>query len=271
MSRSPKKHLGTAIGITLFGWAVFPLGIVSLLLVPAFIIGVILTTFKKSWSALFLILALNPVSGHFFGGLFDYARGAPKLKFVGLPVFESFNIDRESRAFRSGGGCLIQGNEWISIPAHNTAIRLAAKCFGPPFRSYDGPFPTSAEAEEFTAQVGITSTHDFLEGTVKLDGSDFQLGSEFTEKLINSLRLVDFSDPYSTEDEAVVRAKIYQDRCLIIRLTRFDPYSASGSNIDIDVMMFFDLRNMRPFAYHRLQGRYTPRTQPIDYLANHGN
>ena len=44
-------------------------------------------------------------------------------------------------------GCVILGAEWVELEPYNAAVRLMITVFGPMAGTYDGPYPTIAQAK----------------------------------------------------------------------------------------------------------------------------
>ena len=254
-----KRPWAMACLVVLGCWAITFIGPLSLLIVPALIVATVWMVRRRAWFALTLLLASNPLGGFFAGGVLDYARGTPTLHFVGLPGIESYNLDRSSRGFPRGGGCLVSGNELVFSLPHNSAVRMMAKVFGPPSNSYDGPYPTKEEAMALTEDAATTPVREFLEGKVKVDGENQELGSDLIDKLIGGL---DFGYVVYSE-EGMVRASLYDERCLILRLSDKHGYGYP------DTMIFFDREAKRPFAYFNLSEGSMRRHPPMSYLPEH--
>ncbi|MCB1211870.1 MAG: hypothetical protein KDK97_21295, partial [Verrucomicrobiales bacterium] len=84
----------------------------------------------KVW--LLLLLSLHPIGFAVASGFVAYAGGAPSLWIGGYAFPQMVQVDRETRAFFSGGGCLITGNEWIVEKPHNTVVATLCHVLGPP-------------------------------------------------------------------------------------------------------------------------------------------
>lgn len=114
-SGDKKKKLRRAVVLltTIGGcWAVRYLGPISLLIFPLMGFGLWCSWKTKSIFAFILLLLLNPLSVSFTHGIADYIDGAPTLRYIGHRRMRSWNVDRQSRAFRIGGISLVFGNEW---------------------------------------------------------------------------------------------------------------------------------------------------------------
>lgn len=238
-----------------------PLSVTILLAVP---FGVVATVKRRAWLPLTILLLANPLSVAFIEGVVSYARGAPGFLSVGLPVIESFNVDRSTRCFRSGGGCLVSGNEWVFMFPHNSAVRLMSRVFGPAWRTYDGPYPTKDEALALVRDAPPTPVQQFLQGQVVVDGEVIDLGKETVGKLAKGLRWISLDDPeLQDQNLATIQCAPYQTRCLVLRLR--ERYGET-EEYHADVLILFDRWNVRPFAYFTVSGRSTPWLPPVWYL-----
>ncbi len=247
-------------------WITSFFGPVSMLILPALIMGAVVTVARKAWLAFGCLLALNPLGFHFAGGVVDYFRGAPSLWFTGLPRIESFNLDRTSRCFRAGGGCLVFGNEWVSLCPHNAALRLTALVFGPPTKSYDGPYPTEEEAKALTTGATATPLRVLQEGNVTVDGQTIFLGIELITQIVEGLQLSSLRPPDRSLCNSPVQATLHQERCLLLRLSEEDTFSSGSADRAKDILVFLDMKTKRPFAYFRIKGSIFPRFPPAGYL-----
>jgi hypothetical protein len=102
-----------AVGVVVLCWVLSLLSILSLLILPLLGYAVFRASRRGAWQPLVLVLLANPIGLWFIHGMVDYAKGAPRLRYMGLPSMEFYNIDRETRCFRQTGGCLVGGNEWV--------------------------------------------------------------------------------------------------------------------------------------------------------------
>jgi hypothetical protein len=251
--------------MTILGcWAAVIVGPLSLLIVPALFAGLYRTVQEKWRLGTVLLVALNPLSFSVMTGIVGYVGGAPTLHFRGLPEIESFNVDRATRCFRSGGGCIPMGNEWATQGMHNLGVVMMATVFGPPARSYDGPYPTKEKAAILSADAPVTANEEFLKGQIHLGEQTIDLGKPAVEKLVKGLRIESLMFPEFKREPAEVRAALYEDRCLIVKISQRDDFEPD--KINNEVLIFFDKKSMRPFAYFNLTGYVPTRSHPLAYL-----
>ncbi len=263
------QKLRTILGrVTAYTVSIFVgLWFIPLFLFDSFIIattsltmGIAFPLIKKNWLLLTLVLLLNPFSFAIVPAAIDYNQGIARLKGMGLPNIEYYNIDPETRYTRTTGGCLINGNEWLRDTPYNMTVILLCKIFGWQKGSYDGPYPSKAEALILSDRAKIVPTSDFINGTIRVNGSGLQLTNEQIEALIHGLYL-EFCIFKDECKKGTVSAIVYQDRCLILRIQ----YTIR-SNEKSDFMIFFDLDNSRQFAYFNIgRAGIITRQHPISY------
>jgi len=249
-----------------FCWATAFLGPLSQLIIPALIIGLAISIRRKSWLILVLLVILNPLCIYFADGVLDYFRGAPEINFVGLPRLESYNLDRTSRCFKNGGGCLVMGHEWVFLTPHNKAVRLMSSLFGAPSKSYDGPYPTKEEGLEIVADAPETPVSEFKQGKIHTDSEIVQLQQDVITRLANRFVYISFGIHELDDPVIRIQARLHKDRCLILRLTEMSNIAENNDDAMQDILIFIDNNNRRPFAYFRIQGSSIPRFPPVRYL-----
>jgi hypothetical protein len=241
-------------------WVLFPLGPLSLVMAITLPIAVWYAIRARSVVTVFLLL-LNPLSLFFLSGVVDYAGGRPTLRGMGLPSPEYANIDRATRCRRSSGGCLIRGNEWISIVPHNLALRTMVFFFGPPSSAYDGPYPTREEAMAAVSAGGVpVSAEQFVSGALPTDTGDIRIDMQVMEKVgIHLFPLSGYGMGEAREGEQL-HSVLWQGRCLILRWRR----KQDADQEKDEVILLIDRRNSRPFAVYRVSGSSFMRRAAID-------
>lgn len=143
---------------------------------------------------------------------------------------------------------------------------MMALLFGPPSRSYDGPYPTKEEAIQLTENAPSIPLDKFFEGQITVGGKVVSLEKGMIEKLITGLRCFYLEESEFAAVKPRVRVVIEQERCLILRLSGTDAFSNNPDDPEIGVLIFFDTKTKRPFAYFRLGDRHLPRSPPVHYL-----
>lgn len=254
-----KRPLARVLVALVACWALAVLGPLSYLVIPGVLVALWRAWRRHAWVAVGLLLALNPVSGFFAVGVAAYLGGAPVLRSRALPGLESSNPDPASRCFRGGGTDFPSGGDWLTLATPNAAMVLLCRCFGPPAQAYDGPYPTRDEALAWVGNALLTPVDQFLKGRVLADGTMVKLQPAVVSGLAG---LVDLKDDTSTP----ARARIYQNRCVILRLSRMPSASEPADGFAADVLVLLDKANQRPFAYYPLKGKTLPRVPPVTYL-----
>jgi len=239
-------------------WVCALLGPASLLLIPALIAGTIALASRRRWIGLSALVALNPLTVLFVGGIVSYIGGAPCFRTAGYLDIEAFNLDPSSRCFWSGGGgCLLSGNEWVYITPHNLALRLMSRTFGPPSRSYDGPYPSKDEALALVAGAASVPLSGLMADRIEVDGRACSLEEGVGYALVTGLGFFPEYEADTPEEERIkVSAAIHQERCLVLRIRQ--------EEVRGDYLVLSDTANGKPFAYFDLprRGRSGP---PVRY------
>lgn len=263
MKKSPPWKL--TIGLILFSWVAGFLSLLSLLIVPALAWGVTAATVRKSWTALGALLLLNPIAMIFWLGIASYIGGEPHLTGVGLPGPEYYNIDRNTRCFKRSGGCVVTGNEWLFILPNNAAVRLMAFVFGPPRKSYDGPYPAREEAISLTDSAPLISVDEFDDGNVVLDGNVIMLDADLTQQLLGFY--YSFAKITGDTSGTTVRAALFEERCMMVRITQDMAEILSHKDGDCDQIFLIDLNTKTPFARYLLAGDLRSQFPSYKYVA----
>ena len=243
-------------------WALAFLGPLSYLVLVAVPLALWRAWRQRARLALVLLLVLNPASGFFIAGVAAYVDGAPVLCLPSLPDLESYNPDSVNRCSRGVGTWQVNGSEWLTLHTSNAAVRLMCHSFGPPALAYTGPYPTKDEALALMAKALLTPVDEFLQGRVLADGKMVKLRPAVASGLAG---LVGLEDDASTP----VRTCIYQDRCVILRLSRRSSAAVTAAeDFGTDILVLMDRSNQRPFAYYPITGTTLPRVPPVSYLSD---
>lgn len=250
--------------ISILCWLLSILGPLSWLMLLILAFALVRMNVRKAWLPLTATILINPLCVSFAGGLVEYMGGAPKLRYMGLPRMEFFNVDRETRCFHSTGGCLIYGNEWLFQGSHNLGVFVAAKIFGPPSKSYDGPYPSRDEALVLMASSPNLEIQLLRRGEIRVGKQMIQLDPEVMADLVPQYVMISSAEPESSDDDMDFRAQavLYQDRCLILRFVD----RGMGLDDETDCLVLIDARVRRPFAYYPIKGRGFPHSPRVQYL-----
>ena len=228
------------------------------LVIIALIAGAIALASRRRWIGLSVLVALNPLTVLFVGGIVSYVGGAPCLRTAGYLDIEAFNLDPSTRCFwRSSGGCLSSGNEWVYIIPHNLALRLMSRTFGPPSRSYDGPYPSKDEALALVAGAASVPLSGLMADRIEVDGRACSLEEGVGYALVTGLGFFpEYEADTPGEERIKVSAAIHQERCLVLRIRQ--------EEVRGDYLVLSDTANGKPFAYFDLprRGRSGP---PVRY------
>jgi hypothetical protein len=245
----------TIVGVLLIAiWAplTLPFPGASLLAIPVLLASLILAVrWRRYWPLMLIIL--NPLVLGFGVGVHEWFRDRPTLSYMGLPGAEFFNLDPATRCFRSTGGCIVSGDEWMTQSPHNAGLRLMTTLFGPPRGTYHGPYPSKEEAMRVTETAAETPLNLFLEGSVFVNGNAIPLGKDTVNTLLRDFEMSLF-DANPADSQRHVRAGVFQERCLVLRVGTKD-IMPNGSVLDeSEGIVLFDLDGLRPFALYELSG-----------------
>ena len=229
-------------------WVCMLFDIFSLLIIPISLSAVIQQSRHRAFRPLVLIFLLNPLSVFFIGGVVSYWRGAPRLHGGGWVSFHK--LDRQTRCFRrvdrSCTGWTQSG--WYESAPHNAAIKLMVAMFGYASNSYDGPYPTTAEALAIVTNAPPTPTDLLAVNKVLVDGKEVEISEGKMAWCLGLASILAGSRTNTVQQLPTVRATLQQERCLILYLSKApDPESAVGC----DVVVLFDYQKLRPFFYER--------------------
>ncbi len=230
-------------------WVLFPLDVLSLAILILVPLALLHAIRNRSVVAMLIAILANPLSFFFMRGIADYAGGRPALRGMGLPGPEHSNIDPETRCLRSSGGCLVRGNDWVTIMPHNTALRTMTFLFGSPADTYDGPYPTRAAAAAASKAGVLVSPEEFRSGAIPTNAGVIRLDPANTQKMGMSLLPMSACAWAEEVEGEELHATLWQKRCLILR------WRAIHTREEADeVIVLIDVRNGRPFAVYRIAG-----------------
>jgi hypothetical protein len=181
-------------------------------------------------------------------GVILYISGSAKFHYMGLPHMEFYNIDPDYRCGNETGGCLVNGNEWISEDPYNFTVKAMISAFGPERGSYIGPYPTESDATTSLASARpldlsaiATDQFDVGEVHVRLDKG---VGEKLVKFWLNALTIQDLKEGIQSgviepQYAAPPTAIIWQNRVLLLKGPALHP-----------TICAIDLNVGRPFAYY---------------------
>ena len=241
----------TLLILLLLSWACIA-GRITLIFIPLFLLAaVVLALFWKS-KIFTAILLLNPMTLAFVLGASEWNSERPAFVGNGLPNHEAQNLDRNTRCYRSIGGCVVYGGEWVYNDSHNAGLKLMTVAFGPPPKTYHGPYPTLAEATNATINVTLVSPEEFEAGKFKVDERVIELGKEKTSDLLFDLGLV-----IATESGVQIRTAIWQKDCLIVHVQK--PGFREEPSTEVNGIYLFQINGMKPIARYQIGKTHGPR------------
>lgn len=246
------RHLLTVGGLLLISWVGCVLPFMGIVTVGAIVASVCIgIRWRSAWPL--LVVLLNPSTVSFGQGLAEWFRPHPSFHTMGLPGYEFFNLDPESRCYRRTGGCVVNGSEWTSDMPHNAGLRLMTSILGHPRESYNGLYPSKTEAVELTEKAVETPVEIFLKDKVLADGREINLSPKTAEKLIRDFGLI-FFEANLPEQSQRVRAQVMENRCLLVRITMLNKLSDTKPPDKVDGIVLFDLATTNAFARYIISG-----------------
>lgn len=205
-----------------------------------------------------LLLVSSPLTLIIGLGIAQYFRGAATLQTAGLPETTFHNLDPVTRCGRTGGGCIVCGNEWLWDSLHNITIEILVWSFGYSRGTYTGPYPTKEEAQTALASAHMVSWADLRKDEVPLSADLIRLQAGVGAVLCDRAQRFLFSPEDLGRDELKVRGILWRNECLILRIpvNPNDPGSA--------MIVLVSRTAGRPFAYYG-EGEYYHRFPPVPW------
>lgn len=125
-------------------WFATPLGPLSYVGAFApFLLAPLFWKRSRAWAVTYAMI--NPIVLATIFPVVSYFKGTAALGFHGLPQMTSYNLDRDTRLPKRGGGCIVMGNEWLTDGWNNGVLRALVKILGPMRGSPQGPYPSESE------------------------------------------------------------------------------------------------------------------------------
>lgn len=173
MRIQPEVHCVSALLIT---WTLSALSVLSVLGFVVWLVCITLAACHRRFRLALLACVASPYAVAFFFALLSYASGTGSIMGTGHPAW-TYALDRYTRAPPTTSGCIVSGNEWVWQESNNLALRMMATLFGPMPGSYQGPYPTAAEATDTLANADVASID---EGSIEFAGTTVVLSKELS-------------------------------------------------------------------------------------------
>jgi hypothetical protein len=210
-----KRRFTGAVALLVFVacWLMSGMGPLSWLgAIAPFFLAVFFWRRSKGWALAFglanplVLMALLAVIGYF--------RGTASLNFRGLPGPQSFNLDRETRLPRRGGGCVVDGSEWIATGWNNFVLRGCVAVFGPMRGTPSGPYPDEAVLVGLWPEAEWVKVADFKKGNIRVSGE--------SRTVPQGERLLEVYAPWAEEAQASPPDALWDDEDRAVRLQSKD-------------------------------------------------
>jgi hypothetical protein len=201
--------------------------------------GAVLATpllWKGTWRWRWPAILLTPIAvalGGFSSGVVGYLTGTARLQYMGMPGPDFWNVDPQSGATPTTGGCIVWGHEFLTQIPNNAAVKVLASVFGQMPFSYDGPYPSLDEALALVANGhNRVSDDDLRHGHIVVGQRDYAVPDSLQASVRRRV----------AEKKLLVRVVLVGDRLLVFR----DPDSHGN------LIRLFDLRTHRLIATYVL-------------------
>ncbi len=204
---------------------------------------------RRSWKPI-LILMLMPASVGLTFGALDWFSLRPARHCLGYPGREFFNLDAETRTYRSTGGCIIDPGAVLSLLPHNLGLESMCWLFGQPPRTYGGLYPSKEEADHWTHEVPPVPLKTFISGMVPVGQQQVDIHPAQAHEMLRTLALNVSFQGDADEKLPVIRAHAASPDCLLIRIS-----CSSRKYFDrepVDAVFLLDRARLWPFAAYDL-------------------
>lgn len=135
------------------------------LAITTLLIGILFikTDRKKSFVYAFILspLVVVPLFSTLIA-IAGYYDGTAKLRYVGLPSLEFFNLDPKYRINKATSGCLVDGGEFLENEPNNATLKWMINTFGYMKGSYQGIYPTKEEAHKLLQKAQTIQLNQFI-------------------------------------------------------------------------------------------------------------
>lgn len=166
-----------------------------------------------------LLALLSPAPVNLALGMGSWFTNHPAFVFVGLPSATAENLDPSTRCFHSSGGCLSAGGDSLVLGPGNFGLRTMVQYFGPPPHTYHGAYPDELEAERVTTDALPTTVTEFNAGSLRLGTNQIQIPVGLAQAMAAEVPLWPYDEEDIDKSTVQIRAALYRDHCLLIRLT----------------------------------------------------
>lgn len=265
ISQDDGRGYRAALWTTLASWVLAFLGPLSLLFPLVGVIVFLKLISERKLKAAGIVALGTPCTLFVLLGISDYARGTARLRGMGLPGTTFHNPDPVTRMGRSSGGCIVSGNEWVSIAPYNTTVTALGAVLGPMPGTYRGVYPTESEAKSAITQGTEVAPDELKSDQFDVGGATVRLDHGVGSQLLEKLRYEDFelwgeADPAILKDSEIT-ATIFEADCVIVRIPVMRDWDAKTPSAAV---VLIDRQKGRPFAYYA-EGEYYHNFPPVPY------
>ncbi|MCW1925384.1 hypothetical protein OKA05_22680 [Luteolibacter arcticus] len=180
--------------------------------VAPFLLAVYFWRRSKGWALVFGLA--NPLVLTALLAMGSYFRGTATLNFHGLPGPQAFNLDRQTMLPKRGGGCVVDGSEWLGDDWRNFVLRSCVAVFGPMKGSPSGPYPEEPALTGLWTEAEWVKVADLRNGQISVGGKSRAVPS--------GARLLEAYAPWAEEEQASPPDVLWDDEDTAVRLQAKD-------------------------------------------------
>lgn len=226
---------------SLLAWASAIVGLVSYITAPTLAAVVGWLVIRRYWRPLALLLVTSPFVAASTLAVFGYASGTARLRTVGLPDLELYNVNPTTRYQAVSSGCIVDGSEWVMQFPNNATLLALSVALGPMPGAYTGPYPGRRHIADAFRTTRELNWRDVEKDRVHYGSRVFQLRQGLGAQLTTALRSSSSNDLCCRPSVAV-----WQHRVLLLR---FPPESAEFVNEEDALIVIVDGNTGKIIAY----------------------
>jgi len=234
------KRLALFLGAAAAVWGLAFLGELSLLMPLTTIVFFAAFIGRGRYIEAALLLVFQPLSVSLAVGCMHYAQGEATIRHAGLI---DFNLDRQTRCFRSTYGCWLRGNEWVFSAPYNAAVRWLVDNLGFTANAYTGPYPDEEQARLCMLNAEPVPDGDLIAGVITLGGETIRLADGVGQRIAETSeygRVLDRGSPRQ------VIGALFEEECIVLRIPAVPDDDVDPASAAVLVLLRRD--QGRPFA-----------------------
>lgn len=172
-----------ALGAFVALWASAFVPDMALFAVPGVLVAVLWLFWRRAWLFAIAIVVVSPCTLYACRAAFDYSRGTAQLERIVSPFPEAWNVDRDTRYVIHMRDCMIDEKDLVTLDPYNAALEVLSRTFGPMRGTYDGPYPTEAEAQRAVRAARPVSEQELAQDIIVVGGRRVRLRPELGQRM----------------------------------------------------------------------------------------